>query len=348
MSRRERSDRVGFLVEFNYKPSTRKKYAAAVLQFLDWCDSSGDTAETYDDLDDLLFDYLHHLYVSGQGQNLGISTLYGLIMYEPRVRDHLVSSRLALRGWAKHCPPTSYPPLTWELTVLLCIYLIRHNQYRAGIALLLAFDCLLRIGEVAQLRREDVVEPGDVRVGAASSGVWLRLRHTKTGRDQLVQVLNPHVASLLHDLVRATPPRASLVGVSADWLRRLFKHACADVGLSAAYVPHSLRHGGATYLYMRGWTIESILVRGRWASVKSARTYIQGGRAALMSMQVPLRLGHIASVLAQHLLLAVRMSLSQEHGVGAGQGGQRSEALTSARLTRAGAARLSASALSSQ
>src|SRR6185437_14109276 len=48
----------------------------------------------------------------------------------------------------------------------------------------------------------------------------------------------------------------------------------------------SLRHGAATALYMAGVDIETILVRGRWASTKSARHYIQLGRSLLLAQKV--------------------------------------------------------------
>jgi len=38
---------------------------------------------------------------------------------------------------------------------------------------------------------------------------------------------------------------------------------CRELGLSAAYVPHSLRHGGATRLHMAGVPLDDILMRGR-------------------------------------------------------------------------------------
>lgn len=306
-----------FLAEFNYDAKTQRKYAAAVSQFAVWCDEHGETASTYDDLDDILFDYMHYLYTAGLGRGLATATLYGIVMYEPRARDHLMSSRLALRGWAKRHPPTSYPPLTWELTVLISTYLVRIGHLRVGVALLVGFDCLLRVGELARLRREDVVEAGDPRVGAASDGVWLRITKAKTGRNQLVCVFRPHVATLVHSLLAITPRRALLFDVTADALRRLFKRACSALGLSDRYVPHSLRHGGATWMRMTGSSVESILERGRWASVKSARTYINSGRAMLMSMSVPPHLHAIASVFAANLLDAV--TLAQRHGVGAGQ-----------------------------
>ena len=49
------------------------------------------------------------------------------------------------------------------------------------------------------------------------------------------------------------------------------------------FVPHSLRHGGAScdYMAMGAVRLEDILHRGRWATIKSTRHYIQQGPALM-------------------------------------------------------------------
>jgi hypothetical protein len=63
--------------------------------------------------------------------------------------------------------------------------------------------------------------------------------------------------------------------------RFLFTSMCASVGLGAYhFTPHSLRHGGATCDYMSdlsGKNLEAVIFRGRWAVMKSVKTYIQSG-----------------------------------------------------------------------
>ena len=61
--------------------------------------------------------------------------------------------------------------------------------------------------------------------------------------------------------------------------RRDFASACTVLGLSCYhFTPHCLRHGGATHDHVINQIdINNIIERGRWAVVKSARTYIQSG-----------------------------------------------------------------------
>jgi hypothetical protein len=93
--------------------------------------------------------------------------------------------------------------------------------------------------------------------------------------------------------------------------RKHFKQACRDLGLSPLYVPHSLRHGGATRDHMRGHPMEDILARGRWASTKSARHYVQAGRALLLATKTPVRIATLGETIGRALLYS--FTLPQLH-----------------------------------
>ena len=179
----------------------------------------------------------------------------------------------------------SYPPLTWELAVAIAFQWARWgNRYRRAVGVLVSFDCLLRVGELVGLYREDVADAGDLRVGVEHKGMVLRLRKTKTGRNKEVRVLEPIVLELLRGLVRTTGPRQLLFPFSTATFRRDFHAVCDSLSLSPLFVPHSLRHGGATrYRHVFHWPMEDIKDRGRWASVQSAQRYIQSGLAMFSS-----------------------------------------------------------------
>jgi hypothetical protein len=72
--------------------------------------------------------------------------------------------------------------------------------------------------------------------------------------------------------------------------------------LNTRYVPHSCRHGGATALYMAGVPIETILHRGRWASTKSARYYVQSGEALLLAQLPQQAVRDAGRMVAAHLV----------------------------------------------
>ena len=78
--------------------------------------------------------------------------------------------------------------------------------------------------------------------------------------------------------------------------RQLFTQAQVELGWTrengaAIFVPHSLRRGGASvdYLGLGATRIEEIMFRGRWATMKSTRHYIQTGPALMAhwSQKIP-------------------------------------------------------------
>ena len=141
----------------------------------------------------------------------------------------------------------------------------------------------------------------------------ITIKKSKTGSNQCVQVYNPEVQQLLRDLVRSTPRGGRLFPFSYGVLLRSFKKACTDLGLSQRYTPHSLRHGGATYWrFKRGKSIESVMHRGRWASAKSARIYLDAGHALQSAMQASSRVALCGVLVSRHhtLLFAIAVSRS--------------------------------------
>jgi len=290
-----------YMLAMAYAPSTRKKYESGVRSFLEWCVRMGEAPDDADELDEVLTDYIHHIYESGGGRAQANSTYYGLLAQLPSLKNNMPTSLLCLRAFAKLKPSVSYPPLTWELTVVIAVQMARHRQHLCAVATLLGFDCLLRIGELTSLRKRDVADAGDPRMAAEHKGLALRIRKAKTGTNQFVTVRDPVVRRLLRDVVAVTKHDDLLFNVAPGPYRTLFKHVCRELGLSPLYVPHSLRHGGATRLHMSGVS----------ESTKSARRYVQAGKAMLMTVDVPAAIATAGRTLAQDVVLA--LTLSQLH-----------------------------------
>lgn len=274
------------------------KYERNVLQFARWVwdneEDQGDNIDDYEEFDDLLCDYIHHLYDSDRGYSPASMTVHGIIHLLPEIRHHLPRSKQALKGWLKGTPTSSYPPLTWELTCAIAMRLIENGFERYGVGMLFAFDCFLRVGELCNIRRCDVADTGDLRIGVEHTGMVIRLRKTKTGNNKWVTVEQPELIVLMRHLLDSSDPTVTstadpnerLFPFTTDQFRRRMQQACKELKLPVRYVPHSLRHGGATrYYHVLKWTLEDVLFRGRWASNDSARRYIQTGMALLLSFK---------------------------------------------------------------
>ena len=306
--------RADFLVRAAYSKQTIKRYDAAVHDFVAWMDKHGEDPESTEEMDEVLCDYFHDLFVmkGGKCRSNAACTIAGVQMRCPQMKRRLTSATLALKGWEKLVPSVPYPPLTWDLAVCVAVHMSGNTSDSShGLAVLLAFDCYLRVGELVGLRRCDVADTGDVRMGSAYRGMSLRLARTKTGRNQWVTVRHPHVIFLMRRLIRRMKPSEVLFSLSAAAFRRRFKMSCADLGLSPDYVPHSLRHGGATHDHLLGRPLEEILRHGRWASVKSARHYVQSGRALLLTCRIPADIADLGRILSADVRSA--LSLSQRH-----------------------------------
>jgi integrase len=311
---RPASDR--FLLGDSLQPSSKAKYISALRNFVNWCFENRYVANSFEQLDELLADYIHYLFEVGEGSGKGEACclVYGVIKFLPRSKFELLTAQACLAGWLKKFPSIPYPPLTWPLSVAISVQLLRMYEPRAAIGVLLAFDCFLRCGELVNLHAKDVADAGDHRLGTEYSGMALRLRKTKTGSNQWVEVDDPAVKLLVRVLLQSCPSKRSLLfPFTSSHFRSLFKQAVQSLGLQHNYIPHSLRHGGATRWHLLGRSMEDIMVRGRWASSKSARRYVQSGRALLLSLHIPEAVAVAAQVFADNLLSTFSFALSQLH-----------------------------------
>ena len=70
--------------------------------------------------------------------------------------------------------------------------------------------------------------------------------------------------------------------------RNLFSECIQKLKLDKwEFRPYSLRRGGATHLFVKGGSLDKVLLAGRWTALKTARIYINSGLAMLTEIQVP-------------------------------------------------------------
>jgi len=263
---------------------TLGQYQRAVSSFFDWVRDSG--RDPSDSALVLYFEHLFDLY-EGRGRFRAVNTYYGLLNRYPALSGGMPLARRSLLGWSRLRPSRPHPPLTWPVTVALAIAMAVDGFVHAAVATLASFHLLLRASEALNIRVGDIGDSDDHRRNAPGL-MYVRLRTTKTGVDQFVDVRDDRVASLLRTTreLAGSDPDARIFPISYAVYYRTFTR-CRDRLRLPRFVPHSIRHGGATQLAEANWSIADVALRGRWKVTDSARRYIQRGRAELLALSVP-------------------------------------------------------------
>jgi hypothetical protein len=127
----------------------------------------------------------------------------------------------------------------------------------------------------------------------ASKGA-LNLGFTKMGGREGVQehisINCANTAQITAAAVRHLLPGDGLFRGAEHDFRKLLVQGCAALHVTEwAYRGYSIRRGGATHFFRVENSMESLLVRGRWSSTRSARLYLNDGLATLASIRMPPR-----------------------------------------------------------
>eukprot|EP00808_Paulinella_micropora_P017107 g19272.t1 len=270
MPRHARGDR-SFLRRARVKEETcTGKYRPALDEFWNFALHNFRVDELKDarGIDEAFSDWIHDLYISCSG----------------RRRQTVINANCncGLGKTAATCKKTADHV---GLTCLLALVVVRSWDPLVGLGFLLAFGAYLHVGEVCALRKEDVVFPGDKRFGSTYKHVGVVLRTTKTGANRFARITNSSVITLLQVVGRSA--KSLLINCSLSRFQAFLRRTKDLLGLHAVgYTPHSLRHGAGTRYLLDDAFIEDIMLRGRLASTKSARHYIQEGSALLSYVHI--------------------------------------------------------------
>jgi integrase len=276
------------LFEARVTPATRISYRRHYDDFIQYCrrhrfDVRRFTPANYDTA---LYKYITFLCRTHQSRGRGATTISALIFYLPELENRLPYSIRIMKGWMRLQPSRSHAPLTWPITVLIAATMAQSGYHGMALATLVAFDCYLRINEYVNILMAHIT--------LNSNGfVFIRIRRSKTGDNQSVTVSNPHINLLLRrwaDRRRLTASQQdSLFDIpSASHYRLLFQKTVTSLGLTDChYVPHSLRHGGATHSYAEQVPVKDIAQRGRWKSFKTVQRYVQAALAIRLDAVIP-------------------------------------------------------------
>ena len=223
----------------------------------------------------------------GKRRQLCVNAKHGILLELGfRFKHRFSQSDRCLIAWKRNQPVLSALPIPQRWLDVFAWLILRKGHGLLGLGLLVAFAGCLRASELLGLHGSDILLPGDSRDSSNTCG--LRLRRTKTGRNQFARISDPAVITVLSFLKCITPANSRIFkGLSGLTFNNMLKWVCNTVGLSFYFTMHSLRHGAATHKFLGGEAPETIRLEGRWASGSSMETYLQACASLLISLSCP-------------------------------------------------------------
>ena len=264
------------------KPQTLRSYRSALAHFFQWLDDeSRPLPSRSHQLDEDLSEYLEHLWLDDVNITYAGHTLSAFRRFYPRIRYKLPQAKQFFSNWKSVHVPRQAVPMPPEVALALGGLAITIKEYSLAFLILVGFAAFLRTGEIAGL------QPHQIQVDTSSGRLILALPSTKTSRYRTESVVV--CDQRLSDLASFVLPRCHdtfIGGFNPSQFRARLKVLLTFLGLTRfGFTGYSLRRGGASYAFAAGQHFDTLLVRGRWQSVKTARQYLDSGRAALVLLQ---------------------------------------------------------------
>eukprot|EP00971_Amphidinium_carterae_P352299 6492534-Amphidinium_carterae.3 len=295
----KRSSPAGLDLTLSVQPATRARYECRITHFLDWLaayhvETWGQSAESLaqapETLSALLCEYLQHLANADHPRTWGTEILAAWQHFFPTLQNRLSTPWLRQRVWIRSQPMAMRIPLPLEVVLAISVTARCQHRPRLAAALLLMYHCMLRPGEVANMRRQDVILPQDVHGDAWTGVVCIQQSKTSTrfARLQSVIIEDHALLQLAMETFGDDPPTRYLVHGGVRELVKAFISIKALLGLAETpYVLAGYRGGGACEYLRRTANLSYLQFRGRWANVKSMWHYLQLGLAASTFRAIP-------------------------------------------------------------
>lgn len=278
--------RLGPLQTLTVQPRTKTRYERARTLFYSFLrDEDLVLPRRRQDLDQLLSEYIEHLWSTGEGRALANDTAAGLQDKDPKLKGLLPVSWRLLKTWSVNEIPNRAPPFPEVVLHALVGWALQRQNLGFAVSLLVGFYYMLRTGELLGIHSHHISMSKPRQVAVISLGL------TKGGKRQgATESATLGVLEALHLLwqwKKSVPANTPLCPPPHRW-RKTFSQAITDLKLETlGFRPYSLRRGGATHWFRHHGSLDKLLVQGRWAAPKTAKIYINEGLAILAETKVP-------------------------------------------------------------
>ena len=132
--------KLGSLKQLTVQPTTKERYSAGLEQFFNYLRRENLTLPTKrDHMDELVSDYLEHLWSEGEGRSCASNFLAALQDSQPKLKGALPGAWRLMRTWSANEIPQRAPPMTETVLYAMVGWAIMHEYYGFGLSLLVGF-----------------------------------------------------------------------------------------------------------------------------------------------------------------------------------------------------------------
>ncbi len=223
------------------------------------------------------------MFISGKTYGSSSETINAIGAARPLIRKQLAPAWDLAFAWLADEPHQHHPALPLSVVLAVLTTCLWWGWPLEAAIFALAWNGILRIGEVLMSLRKDLVLPEDSMPGV--NFVLLRIRAPKTrgraAKHQAARVDPIDMIQLISGVFGDLPPDRPLWPYSAATLRKRFTAVLQSLGLpesvkgSRGFDLGSFRPGGATHLLLTTEDPELCRRRGRWLSTRVMEIYLQ-------------------------------------------------------------------------
>eukprot|EP00435_Cladocopium_sp_Y103_P073923 s72_g45.t1 len=151
-----------------------KRYQFVLIHIVNFLADCNLFVRAIEELDEAISSWLEYIFFEGEAKGLASDGLASIQYYLPQAAGHLRMSWKMVKAWQRIEPPTRVIPMSPLLARGFAGACVLAGKISEAAAILMAFDGLLRPGEIYLVQVRDLT--------FYPSGTVLTLRDTKTGK----------------------------------------------------------------------------------------------------------------------------------------------------------------------
>ena len=228
--------------------------------------------------------YLEELWESGASKSEASYSLAALQFHRPEAKRSIPYCWKLMKAWEKAELPLRAYPMPPEMLLAFAGVLAHWNQLSMAQLLIVGYSLFLRTGELLALTGADVHFSGDKRPVVFIPSPKGSHHSTHTAEKLVVQ--EELASSCLRHLCKSAG-NGRLCPVPPHKFREVWRDVVHFLGLGDLHLlPYALRRGGATSAFKNGASLDTLLLRGRWKNVSTARIYLDEALMELGQIQL--------------------------------------------------------------